>query len=290
MRRIYIVIIGFLLASCSGGVYPGVTPTVQPATFAPTMQIPPTVISTQGTPMTFTPTPTRTPTATRTPTVSAPTSTPRPPTITPVGTVRVRTTPNLTPDCGNYDCMGPGLPNFPILHSPTPIGSNPTSAPNEPTDFPTVTIPPQTLLVQDITPIVINGTAVNGDVLFTPIAGEDLDESDGLTDLVTPVFDGGLDGDSFGNGGNGLGFGDGGNAIGFGNFSINDRIWIAYAKGLFDDGVNLWGPFAPIIALLTTYIGIQFLLIVANLFIPVIAIVLGILRKVASTIADFTPF
>lgn len=290
MKRLYWVIFALFLGACSGGVRPAVTPTIAPATFAPTIQIPPTVISTSGTPVTFTPTVTRTPTPTRTPTVSAPTGTPRPPTITAVGTQRARTTPNLTPDCGNYDCMGPGLPNLPILHSPTPVGANPTNAPNEPTEFPTVTISPQDMLIENVTPIFINGTEVAPEVLFTPIAGEDLEESDGLSDLVTPVFDGGLDGDAFGGGGDGIGFGGDGNAISFGGFTINDTIWIAYAKGLFSPSVNLWGPFAPIVALLMTYIGIQFLLIVANLFIPIIAIVLGILRKVAATIADFTPF
>lgn len=313
----WLAMVLFLSACAGNGGIPNVTPTVAPATFAPTVTRTPGQIPriTEGTPycmtdqipfyefcthtppppqFTPTPSPTRTATMTRTPTrtPNVATSTPRPPTITPVGTVRAGRTPVGTPDCGSYDCMGPGLPNLPLLQSPTPIGTpNATGTAGaylSPTAPPSPA--PQTLIAVQVTPVIINGTMVSADALYTPVAPEDLNESDGLSDLITPVGEGGLDGDAFGNGGDGLGF-DGENAVIEFGMSDNDTIWIAYAKGLLlDPNVNYFGPFSPLVALVMTYLALQFILLVANLFIPIIALTVGILRKIASTIADFTPF
>jgi hypothetical protein len=196
--------------------------------------------------------------------------------------------------------MGAGLPNLPILDSPTPWGTpsggdgdNQTVAPYLSPTY-EATTGAETLIALQITPIIVNGTEVDGGALYTPVHQEDLEALDDMRNQITPVLNAsgtpsfGLEGDTFGNGGNGFGFnGDGGNVISFDN--PNTTIWIAYAKGLFDNNVNLFGPFSALVALVMTFLSLQFILIVANLFIPVIAIVVGLLRKIVQTIADITP-
>jgi hypothetical protein len=306
-----------IVASCTGNdnIYPNVTPTIIPPTFFSSPV--PTVLQGQtpqfnelGTPYCFTdtipnlgvctqtptpnnatplPTTTRTPTPTRTSTRTPNpiTSTPRPPTITPIGTQNSRD-PIGTPDCGNYDCGNVKLPELPLLDSPTPY-ITPTSlfdgnVPILPTSD------PRTLVALNITPVTLNGTEVGADDLLNPIDGDAFDDSNNLWNQLTPVFGGGT-GDAFGNGGTGLGFGgDGNNVIQFG-MTPNDTIWIAYAKGLLlDPNVNYFGPFAPLILLVMTYLSLQFILLVANGFISIIAAFVGILRKLFELIINFLPF
>gem|GEM_PF-3125527 len=287
-KPLFALIFMLVLASCSGDALPNITPTFIPSTFVPTgIPITATPFIGTGTAPTPSPTRTRTPTPTRTPTIAPATNTPRPPTVTAIGTQRART-PIGTPNCGNYDCGGVGLPNLPLLNSPTPY-EIPTSLFDTSPQAPNPTSDPRTLIALNLTPIFLNGTEVGSSDLINPVDSDDLEASDSITDLVTPVSGGG-EGDPFGNGGNGLGFGGAGNnAIGFG-MSPNDTIWIAYAKGLLDPNINLFGPFTPLVVLAMSFLGLQFILLVANLFIPIVAITIGILRKIASTIADFTPF
>lgn len=289
MKRYFVLIIALFLASCSGDAIPNITPTVGPSTFVPTNIVPPTIVS-SGTPVTPTPSATRTATATRTPTRTPTTitNTPRPPTVTPIGTLRAGQTPGATPDCRGYDCGPVDLPNLPLLDSPTPYNNTP-SPDNEIILSPTPD--PRTRIAEIVTPIVVNGTEIGVNEILEPIDLDTLGDVDDLGNNITPMGEGGFgaEGDFWGNGGLGLGFDGENNPVGFGN-NPNDTIWIAYVKGLFDPNVNYFGPFSPLVALLITYISLNFIFIVANLFIPLLAIVVRLFVTIVTFILKFVPF
>lgn len=199
--------------------------------------------------------------APRTPTPN-PTYTGEPPTLPPIGLTRP---PSFTsePNCGAYRCgsLDQSFPVLPPLDSPTPLifGGLGTGTP------------------------IVMVTEIGGDYVSpTPLVG-DGGNNDNLGGYI--------DGDGVATPQNP----DGGipslEDLGNGALSISDnQIFISYLKGIYDDDVDYFGPFAPIVQVALAVISMLFLMMTAQFIIPIAVLFIGLARKAWTALMDVIPF
>jgi len=194
---------------------------------------------------------------TPTPTSSYPTPTPAPSkTPNPMSTPQLTppsVRPSQEPNCGIYQCgaVVQNYPQMPALSSPTPIQNGISNVPN--------------------TPISVFATIEAG-ATQTPIVGVDIDIGGVGTGVVTPVNPDGS-----------------GNEMSLSTIIDDDNsdLFFRYVKGINEVS---FGPFSPIISAMLIIFGFLILFLTLDIVIPLMVIVLSVIRKGLSLLADFLPF
>jgi hypothetical protein len=166
-------------------------------------------------------------------------------------------------DCGNGLPCGPipwPLPGWPIMSSPTPLGvvgealpGQPTFTPTPtPTDTPEPTITPTLFFEEDPLEEAIETLQAVFEATTVPVTGVDDQEvsGDDIAGFVDPTFFG-------------------------------------YVRGF---SVNMLGPFAPLGSLLLAIVGLTIFTTIIRVTLPVIAALIGFIRKVVSFVMDLIPF
>jgi len=191
-----------------------------------------------------------------------PTYTGEPPTQPPIELTRPSSS-TQPPNCGVYQCgsLDQSFPVLPPLDSPTPLifGGIGTGTP----------IVMVTEIGGDyVSPTPLVGDNGNNDNLGGYIDGDGVLTPQNPDDGIPSLSD-----------------------LGSGALSVSDnQIFISYLKGIYDDDVDYFGPFAPIVQVALAVISMLFLMMTAQFIIPIAVLFIGLARKAWTALMDVIPF